>query len=412
MNPPERICLIAEGQLGDLLLLTPAIRALRGSFPRASITVLVVRRRSYDSRPARDPAVREHLAGGTADVLRADPCVDCVAEIDREALRALGGVRRLRAELGVVRWLREKEFDTVICTFPQDRFTLWAFLSGASRRVGEGGRSLSSLLTSRVAVPRGKGGVLDYYCALAEAAGARIGDRATGVVIGGEHRRRAEALWRSVHQGKCREVVAVHPGASGDYRIWPPRFYAQLIDRLQERGTCVLVAGSGFDRDVVEETLRACTRVPPRVFTDDVLDLAALLAKCTLLVSNNSGPRHLAVAAGVPSLALIPRFDDVGWKIYEDELRSGTMQSGAPCPACPADACRNTVPPGERYGSYCMRALGVDEVAARIALVLGSLSGRGARKATAASPSPPRRPAGGSGRRSPAGSRRRRRGSR
>ena len=408
-SAPERICLIAEGQLGDLLILTPALRALRESAPGAFIACLVVQRRSYLRADSPGAVVQEQASGTTADILRADPSVDRVAEIDRRALRALGGLARLRAEAGVVRWLRESRFDTVVCTFPQDRFYLWAFLSGARRRVGESGRPLSFLLTTGIAARRGKGGVRDYYCALAEGAGARVHSRATSVTIAREHRDRAGAIWKSVGPSGRRVTVAVHPGASGDYRIWPPQMYARLIDRLRREGIGVVLMGSAYDRPVVEEVARGCVRPPPVLYADDVLVLAALLGKCALLVSNNSGPRHLAVAAGVPSLALIPRFDDVGWKIYEDEVRAGTLQSGASCPACPADACRNAVPPGERYGSYCMRALGVDEVAARVAWVLGRLR---TGESTGASPSPPRRPAGGSGRRSPAASRRRRRGNR
>ncbi|HTO92748.1 MAG TPA: glycosyltransferase family 9 protein [Bacteroidota bacterium] len=409
---PERICLIAEGQLGDLLILTPAIRALRESFPRAFLACLVVQRRRYAAGPAESPLVRGNLTGGTADVLRADPCVDRVVEIDRQALRALRGTARIRGEFGVVRWLRGMKFDTVVCTFPQDRFFIWAFLSGARSRIGQGGRPLSFLLTGRVGVQRGKGGVLDYYCALVEAAGARVRDRKTAVTIGTAHSDRAAGIWRALRPAVRGAVVAVHPGASGEYRIWPPSMYARLIDRLQARGVGVVLLGSEFDRDVVDEVAGGCARRVPAAFTDDVLDLAALLARCTLLVSNNSGPRHLAVAAGVPSLALIPRFDDVAWKIYGDEAGAGTMQSDAPCPACPAGTCLNLVPPGERYGSYCMRALGVDAVSARVERILGRLTGKRAPGSTAASPSPPRRPAGGSGRRFPAARTRKRRGSR
>ena len=408
----ERICLIAEGQLGDLLILTPAIRALRLSFPGAFLACLVVQRRSYRGAPPRGALVDEHARGTTADVLRADPAVNCVAEIDRQALRALGGTARLAAEIGVVRWLRRMRFDTVLCTFPQERFFLWAFLAGARRRIGEGGLPLSFLLTTRAAAQRGKGSVLDCYCALAEAAGARVSDRSTRVTITDEHRERAEEIWRALRPRPRGPVIALHPGASGDYRIWPPAMYAGLIDRLRRKGLGVVLMGSAYDREAVEETARACAHVPPVAWTDNVLDLAALLGKCTLLVSNNSGPRHAAVAAGVPSLAVIPRFDDIGWKIYDDEVRAGTLQSGDPCPACPPGACRNAVPPGERFGSYCMRALGVDAVAARVEWVLARLGTRGSRAATAASLSPPRKRPGGSGRRSPGASRPKRRGSR
>ncbi len=372
MNSPERICIIAEGQLGDLLILSPALRAFAESFPSASLTVLVVQRRSYEGVSSADgPVLSESARGGTAAVLRADPHVARVAEVDREALRSLGGLRRALAEWSVIRWLRRGKFDTVVCTFPQDRFFLWAFLSGARVRVGEEGRTFSVLLSHRIRRRKSEGGVLAYYCALAESAGATVRSQRTSVVIPRSYSERAAECWRSLGLPETEPVVAVHPGASGGYRIWPPGRYAALIDHVQRRGIPVMLTGSSFDREVLDEVTKRCETAPRLVITTDVLDLAGLLQKCALCVSNNSGPRHLAVAAGVRSLALIPRFDDVEWKIYADETGAGTMQSLEECPACPPGACRNTLPPGERYGSLCMRALGVAEVAARVDGLLG-----------------------------------------
>lgn len=371
MRLPRRICIIAEGQLGDLLILSPALRAFKESFPSASLTVLVVQRRVYEGAPSAVTSVLlENPEGGTSAVLRSDPYVDRVTDIDRGALRALRGLRRARAEWSVIRWLRMAKFDTVVCTFPQDRFFLWAFFSGARVRVGEEGRSLSALLTHRIQKKKSEGGVRAYYCALAEKGGASVTSQKTSVAIPAAHRERAAALWRSLGLPEGKSVVAVHPGASGGYRIWPPGHFAALVDHVQRGGNPVILTGSSFDRDVLEEVKARCETAPHLEITSGVLDLAALLERCGLCVCNNSGPRHLAVAAGVRTLALLPRFDDAEWKIYEDENEAGTMQSREECPACPPSACRNTVPPGERYGSWCMRAIGVEEVEARVDVLL------------------------------------------
>ena len=197
VNPPRRICIIAEGQLGDLLILSPALRAFSESFPSASLSVLVLQRRSYDgTSSAAHSVLSETPQGGTAAVLRADPHVACVAEIDRGLLRALRGASRVRAEWSIIRWLRRGKFDTVVCTFPQDRFYLWAFLSGARMRVGEEGKPFSALLSTPVRKKKSEGGVLAYYCALAEAAGAAVKSERTSVVISPVHRERAAARWR------------------------------------------------------------------------------------------------------------------------------------------------------------------------------------------------------------------------
>ena len=108
MKSPQRICVIAEGQLGDLLILSPALRSIKETFPSAALTVLVIQRRSYEETgSAVAPVFVENPAGGTSAVLRSDPHVDRVAEVDREALRALRGFRRLKAEFSVVRFTGE-----------------------------------------------------------------------------------------------------------------------------------------------------------------------------------------------------------------------------------------------------------------------------------------------------------------
>lgn len=370
----RRILVISEGQLGDLIILGPALRALKESFPSASISLLAVQRRSYgQATPTSSAVLTESPGSGTCGIFRADPFVDQLAEVDRAALRGLSRIERLRAESGIVSWLRKGRFDLALCAFPQDRFFLWALLSGAGIRIGGRGGPLSWLLTHRVEGEKQRGGVLRYYCSLAEAAGARVRSYATKVFIPDDATRKAGELWQSLGwtEGDC--VVAVHPGASGEYRVWPPERYAGLIDYLQgARRIPVVLCGSAFDRDVIEEVRRYCVSPPRLVLGDEgVLFLGAVLRKCGLCISNNSGPRHLSIAVGTPSLALIPRFDDLQWKIYEDENAAGTMQSAQECPVCPSDACRNLVPPGERFGSFCMRALSLDAVKARVDKLLG-----------------------------------------
>ncbi|MEW6510266.1 MAG: glycosyltransferase family 9 protein [Bacteroidota bacterium] len=373
--PPARILWISEGQLGDILLLAPALRALKETFPGTTQTCLILQRRSYSRAgiPGRRRSTVNEPSGGTAEVFAANRAVDAVAEIDRTALRALGGWARLLAELSIVAWLRRGRFDVVISAFPQDRFLVWGWLSGAHVRIGEGKGWAKVLLSRRIDTSRRTRGVLRYYCALAEAAGARVASHRTEFRVSKE----AEA-WASQRLQEAglaeREYVAVHPGASGNYRIWPPASYATVIDHLQEvMHVPVLLCGSAYDRDVVEAVLGACRSTVCVIdASDGVSRLAALLRRAALCLSNNSGPRHLAVAVGTPTLAVIPRFDDIEWKVYEDEARCGTVQSPLVCPSCGADACHNRIPEGQRFGSYCLHAVQVSEVVERIHSVLSS----------------------------------------
>ena len=97
----------------------------------------------------------------------------------------------------------------------------------------------------------------------------------------------------------------------------------------------------------------------------DVALLGALLRRSVLCITNDSGPRHLAVAVGAPSLALFRQFHGIEWSIYPESAECVTMTGTQPCGACPPSACLDRTPGGERYGAVCLRQLSVEEVLAR-----------------------------------------------
>jgi ADP-heptose:LPS heptosyltransferase len=365
-----KILIIAEGQLGDLLILTPALRAMRTSFPSASLTVMVVQRRRYTEIPAGTKNIIRHsFQGGTTAVLRDSHCVDEIVEIDRNALRALTGPARIMAEIKIIQYLRTKKFDLAISTFPEDRFTLWAFASGARIRVGQRQQKLAFLMTHAPNISKEKKGVLQYYCDLAEAAGASIASHTTEYRIPKAAQEWAEGFLRASRLDPAARLVAVHPGASGCYRIWPPDRFAMLIDALQSSGMArVLLCGTDHDRATAAEVKKhlrtKVIEVTEGNSGENVARLAAILQRCQCCISNDSGPRHLALAVGTSSLAFMPRFQDRQWKIYDDERKSIVLQGEQTCPACPNGSCRDIIPAGELYGSFCLRMISVEHALA------------------------------------------------
>ncbi len=373
----QRILFCAEGQLGDLLLLTPALRATRESFPRSRITVLVVQRRRYGANGGSPGVVLRLSSGeGTAAVITDSAFVDEVIEVDRPLVRSLKGLARLRAEWEIVRFLRKAKPDLVFCTFPQDRFVLWAFLSGARLRVGQKRQGLSRLLTIAPDLERGRGGVLRYYADLAAAAGADVRHYGTEYSVPEPARAWAEDLLRAGSVRGTVPLVAVHPGATGPYKVWPPERFAALIDGLQASGVArVILCGSDFDREIVRSVRERLTSGALEVNPGgSVARLAALLERCALTVANDSGPRHLSLAVGTPALAIISRFQDREWGIPEYGKSSVLLQGAGICPDCPEGECNNIVPPGEKYGSTCMRMISVEEASAMVRVQLGAVT--------------------------------------
>ena len=364
---PRRILVVAEGQLGDLLLLTPALRSLKKSIPGCCLTVVVVQRRSYGSKSQASavPFNTPPLCG-TSEVLTLSPFVDEVIEIQRPALLSLHGLARIRAELAIIRRLRSGKFDTAICCFPEDRFVLWAALSGASIRVGQNGQAFGWLLSRPLEVRKDQGGVLRYYCALAEAAGARIDFEETQFAIPAESDARALQLLTSCGLKEGEHFAVVHPGASGPYRVWPPERFAAVIGALLEEWNLkTLLCGTLHDKQAVD-AVRSRLSVPAiELFLEEsVADFAALMKRASICISNDSGPRHLAVSIGVPSIAILPKHNDRAWGAYGQS--SELLLGRDPCPVCPAERCLDLLPEGEEFGSYCIRMVTVETVLDRV----------------------------------------------
>jgi ADP-heptose:LPS heptosyltransferase len=370
---PRNILVLAEGQLGDLLLLTPALRALKTTFSDSRISVLILQRRGGRSPDSLHPGlVHEADPRGTAGVLTSSSAVDGVFELHRDALRGLKNVHRVRAESGVIRWLRRQKFDTVVCTFPEDRFAILAYLSGAKLRVGQRRQNLRWLLNLTPDIEKRERGVLEYYCDLARALGAEVDSTATEYVADSEAMNWAkECIAEQCGEGAA--PVVIHPGASGDYKIWPPERFAALVDRLQELDLPVLLCGGHADRDVMQQVRSGVRHTVPAVVTEGNLQkLAGVFARSALVVSNDSGPRHLAVAAGARTLALFRRHHDREWNVYPETVRCRILRGGEDCPACPSGVCADRVPEGEQYGSHCIRMITVDHAVAAVLSMLTS----------------------------------------
>lgn len=361
---PRRILILAEGQLGDLLLLTPALRALKESFSGCSLALLVVQRRSYASVPP-PPLIRQNPSDGTTEAIA--PFADEVIEVSRPVLRQARGIRRARAEWTILRRIRAGKYDTVVSCFPEDRFAVWAAASGARRRIGQNRQPLAWLYTVRPEIKKEEGGVLRYYCALALAAGASVRSQTTEFGVRASAREEAARLLRARGIAEGERFVLIHPGASGPFRIWPPERFARLADILHATdGIRTVLCGTAHDLPALRAVRSHLTiDVPEIVLEGSVGQLAGILERSAVCVSNDSGPRHLALAVGTPSVAILPKHNDRVWGIYQEGPAASYLTTSAPCPLCPPDRCLDRHPAGEEFGSACIRMVSVEDVLER-----------------------------------------------
>ncbi len=252
-----------DARLGNLLLLTPSLRLLKTAFPDARVEVLI--------------------ADKYGDALAYNPCVDEVL-----TARALPG-------------LRGRGYDLAFDFSPQHAFSLssavWTALSGATRRIGFDRGDAAKFLDDLVKVPAERSHETANLARLVRhaAAGAALPpDSAlrTEWHFGPGEREEGKKTWAS--WGLDGESVALFLGARAEKRLPPPWFQA-LAARLRAAGRTVVLTGGPAERALLPGDV--APELPLREFAAAVVNARAVLTADT-------GPMHLCVAAGVPTVEL------------------------------------------------------------------------------------------------------------
>ena len=373
---PRRILFITEGGLGDQVTLTPALRELRKSLPDSFVCVFTTYRRPTDSTK-QNPFVDLYPSQLEKDnsVLATNENIDEMYVLNRYAFKSLRGIARAKAELAVVRFLRRKKFDTVICTFPhKDRSILWSFASGAAIRVGARNQGLRWLLTHTPDIEKSEGGVMEYYCNLVRAIGATVHSTRTEYTVPESSTLWAGRLLEKFHVHSSAKFVALHPGASGGYKIWPVERFAALIEYVTTKLNTTLILLKGETDSAVVSAIRENLQreIIEIDCSGNVGNLAAMLKRSSLCISNDSGTRHLAVAVGTPSLAFFRFHHDMEWDVYRTEKMCVTLKGKGLCPVCPPDKCLDKVPEHEKFGSQCLRMISLESAIRQVEIMLNA----------------------------------------
>lgn len=336
-------------RIGDLVLSTPAIRAVRAAYPNGYVALM--------TQPATRPLVEGH------------PALNEVIPFDKDgAHRTWSGTRQLAREL------RARRFDLALILHTTNRVVLLTWLAGIPRRVGYA-RRLGGLLTTRLpyAKRRGERHELEYTLDLVRAVGIQAQDRTLEIASSPAGRGPVERWLASAGVGSQERLIVLHPGASCPSKRWPAARFAEVADRVADdhaarvaaaegsRTTCpswrvAVIVGPG-DARVAEEVrrlARAPVLVPPAPF--GLAELPWLLRRAAVLVSNDSGPVHVASAVGTPVVAIFGRWggglSPTRWG--PTGPRSVALHHDVGCRPCLAHRCR--------IGFVCLQAVTVDEV--------------------------------------------------
>jgi lipopolysaccharide heptosyltransferase II len=335
----ERILLTRLRFIGDVVLTTPLLRALREEFPRAHIAYL---------------AERE-----AASLLRENPYLNEILAFDFD--------HPLREQFRLLREVRKRRFDLVIDLYGNPRSAQLCYFSGAPVRVGGDFRGRGSLYTIRVrddGVPKS---AIAFHYQYLRAAGIDRPLYRTQIFLTGEERREAEVFLADHGADRTGRIIALHAGATWPAKHWGIGSFAELAKEIRKKlnAAVVLTCGPG-DRETVEEVARAAEDSAIILPVLPIRKLAAVLSACDVLVSNDCGPMHIGVAVGTPTIGIFGPGEENIWFPYDEREGHRALRKDVPCHPCHLDVCNRT---GDGY-MECMKLLGVGEVLDSVAACL------------------------------------------
>ena len=281
----QKILIVKISALGDILHALPVLKALKQSHPDVFTGWLVAR------------AYKEILEG--------NPYLDKIFVFERERWRGMKNCLFRQNEIWqLLKEIRSEGFDTCLDLQGLFRSGFFTFLSGASRRLGFGNaREFSTLAyNERVDVPISIIHAVDRNAYLAERIVQQPVPRDFPVFLSEQDKQKAN-FWL---QGKPCIIMA--PGTRWPSKRWPTNYFGKLIDDLliAYNATIALVGAKG-DAGLGEQILSS-TRFPEKVVNligkTSIKELCAVMSKADLVISNDSGPMHIAAAMGAKVLAL------------------------------------------------------------------------------------------------------------
>ncbi len=362
---PRRILAVKLADLGDVLNITPALRALRQSFPQAKIDVLV----------------NPH----TAALLQDSALLDEVVIFPKTSFEGFDALRPscwtpLARHLAA---LRGRRYDTVVnfhhLTTPLGRAKQRLLIGVTGARVTAGLDNGHGAWFTHAVRDEGFGfkREVEYWLALAASLGASADDLSLDLPVSAADRRVA-AQHLAAAGLEQRSFVVLHPGSGGFSlaRRWDPPKFAVLAAELERRYglASVLVGGAG---DGVETVLAAAQS--PLIDLSKrltVQQLGAVLASCRLFVGADSGVMHIAAAMQTPLVALFGPTNHLAWAPWTPYSPSRVVRLGISCSPCAYVG--HSV--GWRHGCLertCLADLDVGQVLAAAEGVLGEVAGRG-----------------------------------
>jgi heptosyltransferase-2 len=306
----RKILVITLSNIGDVVLTTPVIGALKREFPDASLSVMV------------GPKARE--------LFEAAPELDIIT---------YNKLISLKEKLDLALRLRRQKYDLVVDL----RNTIFPLLINARYRTSFLSKSSRDIIYAR-----------DRHLDKLKSLGINTDSAPFFIKFDKDDEIYIDNIINKEQVISDCRLVAVSPGSRSNIKRWLKQGFAEVSDRLiQEKGVRIAMLGDNNDRGLVGEIIQMMKNTPLDFSGQTNLrQLAALLKKCLLHISNDSAPMHISAALDVPTLAI---FGPTDWRKYGPVGdRHFVLHHALSCSPCEVAKCK--------YNHECMTSVTPDEV--------------------------------------------------
>jgi len=326
----ERILIVNVNWRGDVLFSTPFIRAIREKYPDAFIASLVVPR--------------------CLALLKDNPHLSEVIVFDEKGEHA-----GLLGKIKLIKLLRSKHFETAFLLHRSLTRTLLCWAAGIPARIGYYTKKRAAFLTQRIDSGTEQLHKVEYFLNIGRPLGIETENKDYELFITPQDRDYIDNLLRE-HGLKMNDfLVVINPGGNWDLKRWPKENFAQTADRLIENHRAkVIITGAAGDERLAQDIASLMNNTPLILCGRTTLgQLAALMAKVSLVISNDSGPMHIALSQKTKVICLFgPTAPEITGPYGKGNYLVIQKDVGCPRPCYQLDCSDNR----------CMKTISVDDI--------------------------------------------------
>lgn len=346
----KKILLINPFGIGDVLFTTPIIHTLKDTFPLAKIGYLCNRR--------------------VAPILETNPYLDFIYVYERdefEAVRKKSYFSWIKNNLLFLNQIKKERFDLAIDFSLNSQYGFFSWYAGIKQRMGYDFKKRGRFLTQKIKLlGYSDKHIVEYYAELLKYLGLELKYKNLELYLKKGDNRKVEEILVGESIEHSDLLVGIIPGAGTSwgrdayFKHWPAENFARVADKIIENYQAKIIIMGNYSETEIAKKVAENMRYEAIDLAGKTAigEFAALLSKTRLIITNDGGPLHMAVALGINSVSIFGPVDDIVYGPYPPSSNHIVIKKDIPCRPC----YQQFRIPACYYDRECIKSISVEEV--------------------------------------------------